>query len=72
MPKKRQILPPPAWLVVGARVDYCSIIGREPTQRAMVVSSGPEQLVSDHWVVWLEGKAACVAIEACLPAKAAT
>jgi hypothetical protein len=50
----------------GAIVDYCAIIGREPTQRGMVVRVGPQQLPSGQWVLWLKGKAGCVAVEACV------
>ncbi len=58
--------PPPAWLVVGAKVDYCSIVGRAPTQLGMIVRAGPELAASNDWVVWLEGKSGSVWAEACL------
>ena len=56
---------PPAWLVVGATVDYCSIIGEPPTEHGLIVRAGPQRMASGHWVVWLRGKAGCVAVEAC-------
>ena len=68
MARNRKIVTPPAWLVAGVRVDYCAIIGEPPTQRNMSLRTDPEQLDSGQWVVWLEGKAGCVAVEACLPA----
>jgi hypothetical protein len=62
----------PPWLVVGARVDYCSVIGQPATEFNMVVKAAPEQLASGLWVVWIEGKAGCVAVEACLQHAAVT
>lgn len=56
---------PPAWLVEGALVDYCPILGEPPKHFGMVVRTGPYQLESGRWVVWLEGKPGCVAVEAC-------
>lgn len=55
---------PPAWPSVGDHVDYHSIIGGPVTQHDLVVRSGP-QLMGRSWVVWLTGKAGCVAVEAC-------
>lgn len=66
--RKRKPAAPPAWLVVGAKVDYCSVIGRAPTQRGMIVRAGPELASSGDWVVWLVGKPGWVVVEACLPA----
>lgn len=59
---------PPTWLQVGVLVDYCSVIGGPPTQLRLEVSDGP-QLMSDQWVVWLKGKAGCVAVDACIPSE---
>lgn len=67
MARKKHKAPPP-WLVAGARVDYCSVIGRPPTDRDRVVRTDPEQLASGAWVVWLEGKSGCVSVDACVPA----
>ncbi len=61
----------PAWLVVGTVVDYHSIIGGPVTQPGMVVRHGP-QMMCGSWVVWLTGKAGCVAVDACTLAKGAT
>lgn len=66
---KRKIAAPPAWLVAGAIVDYCSIIGRAPTEHAMVVRHGPQQLGHGDWVVWLHGKSGAVSVLACQPAE---
>lgn len=55
-----------SWVAVGARVDYHSIIGGPITQRDLVVRAGP-QWMGGSWVVWLTGKAGCVAVEACTP-----
>ena len=57
----------PNWIKEGDVVDYRSIIGHEVTQPRMRVSHGPT-MVSGNWVVWLEGKSGCVAVEACTPA----
>lgn len=58
----------PTWPNVGDVVNYSSVIGKPPTQFNMVVRSGPE-LVGGTWCVWLTGKAGCVAIAACTPAR---
>lgn len=60
---------PPPWIKVGARVDFCSVIGRPPTLLNVMVREGPEQMVSGEWVVWLVGKAGCVSVDACLQAR---
>ena len=59
---------PPSWLIEGIVVDYHSVIGEPATQFNLRVRVGPQQLDSGHWVVWLEGKAGCVYVEACTPA----
>lgn len=63
----RKLIAPPTWLVVGAYVDYCSVIGEPPTDTGLRIRTGPDQLPSGHWVVWLEGKSACVSVDACKP-----
>lgn len=63
----RRLIKPPEWLVVGAFVDYCSVLGEPPTELGLKVRSDPGQLDSGHWVVSLEGKSAVVSIDACLP-----
>lgn len=68
MAKKNKIAAPPAWLAIGAIVDYCSIIGREPTERAIAVQAGPKQIGTGDWVVWLTGKSGAVSVLACHPA----
>jgi hypothetical protein len=67
--RSRRPADPPAWLVVGAVVDYCSIIGGSPTAFGLVVRAGPELMGGHSWVVWLAGKSGCVACEACIPAR---
>jgi hypothetical protein len=66
--KRTRLSKPPTWMVVGAKVDYCGIVGEPPTLRGLTIRIGPEQLAGGNWVVWLEGKASCVAIEAVLEA----
>ncbi len=61
----RHQIKPPEWLVMGAIVNYCSVIGEPPTELGLEVREAPAQLPSGHWVVWLKGKAACVAVDAC-------
>jgi hypothetical protein len=64
---------PPLWLKEGAVVDFCATIGQPPTATGLVVKWGPELQASGRWVVWLEGKLGCVAVEACVkPAKTIT
>lgn len=58
---------PPTWLHAGVRVDYSSVIGEPPTQHNLIVRTDPQQLSSGHWVVWLEGKAGCVHVDAVRP-----
>jgi len=69
MRKRRRKEAPPEWLRVGSGVDYHSIIGGPVTQAGLVVRDGPRQLSAGDWVVWLEGKGGCVAVEAVTPAK---
>lgn len=64
--RKAEDATPPTWIRIGSIVDYCAIVGAEPTDRAMVVTDGPTQMGSGQWVVWLDGKASAVA--ACRPA----
>jgi hypothetical protein len=60
---------PQPWLVDGAMVDYHAVIGGPITQYSMHVRTGPRQLSDGGaWVVWLDGKAGCVAVEACTEA----
>jgi hypothetical protein len=50
-------------------VDYHAVIGGPITQYSMHVRTGPRQLSDGGaWVVWLDGKAGCVAVEACTEA----
>jgi hypothetical protein len=65
--RKTKAATPLAWPVVGSIVDYCAVIGREPTERALAVTVGPEWM-GGEWVVWLHGKSACVWLDACRPA----
>lgn len=58
----------PKWLSEGVMVDYHSVIDEPATQRNMRVRVGPQLLSSGHWVVWLEGKAGCVHVDAVTPA----
>jgi len=62
----RRLIAPPDWLVAGALVDYCAVIGEPATEHGLKVRTDPGQLPSGHWVVWLEGKSACVSVDACL------
>jgi hypothetical protein len=64
--KRTRLANPPGWMVVGARVDYCGIIGESPTMYGLTVRIEPEQQSNGQWVVWLTGKAGYVAVEACL------
>jgi len=60
----------PTWPKVGDVVDYHSVIGEEVTQAGMVVRHGLQRLGDPEcgpWVVWLEGKAGCVVVEALTP-----
>ena len=49
--------------------DYHPVIGEAEVTLTARVRIGPQQLPSGQWVVWLEGKSGCVAVEACTPAK---
>jgi hypothetical protein len=55
---------PPAWMVVGALVDYSAFIGAPPTILLTKIRRAPWQLDNGQWVALLEGKSGCVAIEA--------
>lgn len=57
--------PRPSWPTVGDVVDYCAVIGEPPTMFGLTVESGPGQLASGHWVVWLGNKPGCVSVDAC-------
>lgn len=50
------------WITVGARVDYCSIIGEPPTKHGLTVRSEPYQSNSGHWVVFLNGHSGFVSV----------
>lgn len=69
---KRGSTKPKDWMVIGAKVDYSSIIGGPATMVAAEIRSGPERLSSGEWVVWLEGKSGCVSISAITPSEAAS
>lgn len=61
----KPVVPPePRWLKVGDVVDYHAMIGGPVTQAGMVVRAGPQLLMGHTWVVWLHGKAGCVAVDA--------
>ena len=60
---------PPAWMVVGALVDYSAVLGEPPTLLATKIRSEPWQLGHGQWVVAIEGKTGGVAIEALRPAE---
>ena len=55
------------WIQIGTRVDYHPIIGEPATDFDLVIRAGPQKLPGGQWVVWLEGKAGCVAVEAVSP-----
>lgn len=59
----------PTWLVVGAKVDYHAMIGREVTQPGMTVTVVQQQETPTRWVAWLDGKAGYVAAEALTPSE---
>ena len=55
------------WIQPGVRVNYHSVIGEPATDFDLVIRAGPQKLPSGQWVVWLEGKAGCVAVDAVSP-----
>jgi hypothetical protein len=55
---------PPAWLVVGAIVDYHGRIGGPITRSGLEVVAKPWQLGDGTWVVKLQGLPGGVSIEA--------
>lgn len=56
-----------SWLKIGTLVDYHATIGGPVTTARLEVREGPEIQPSGQWVVWLKGKAGCVACEAVTP-----
>lgn len=60
---RRRHVPPPSWLVPGARVDYHAVIGG-PVTAQTVVRTDPWQLGDGTWVVAIVGKAGGVAVAA--------
>lgn len=56
-----------AWIRAGELVHYHPVIGEGYDGRIYRVRTNPELLSGHSWVVWLEGKAGCVAIEALSP-----
>lgn len=51
---------------VGTEVEYHSVIG-EPGFEVFRTRTAAQVLSGHTTVVWLEGKAGCVCIEACVP-----
>lgn len=68
--RRKWVVMPPTWLVVGARVDYHSIIGGPVTLANVRVRTDPWQLGDGTWVAAIEGKAGGVAVAALTPATA--
>jgi hypothetical protein len=56
---------PPAWLVVGAKVNYHALIRGPATQTGLTVTEAPFKSLAGEWVVFLDGVRGYVAIEAC-------
>lgn len=59
----RRARAPAKWIKPGARADYHAVIGGEVTAPSMLITTEPSMMCGS-WVVWLEGKAGCVAVEA--------
>jgi hypothetical protein len=63
MKRKPKTQTVPSWVRFGTLVDYHSVIDGPVTSRH-TISSGPVNLCNAQWVVWLDGKRECVAVEA--------
>lgn len=57
---------PPDWMVVGAKVHYCSIIGQDPTKLDCVITQPPFRVPGRYlqWVTFIDKVRGYVAIEA--------
>lgn len=60
--------PPPAWCVRGAKVDYCAVIGGEPTLFNVAVTADPFMVKGAGYVTFIEKIRGWVAISALRPA----
>jgi hypothetical protein len=64
----------PAWAVVGARVDYSSVIGRPPTILGATIIEPPFELPKlagypDRWACMIDKKRGWVALDALQPSQ---
>lgn len=55
---------PASWIKAGVRADYHSVIGGPVTISGVKVTCDPYVLGGHSWVVFIEGKAGCVSVQA--------